>query len=207
MRRRIGLTAVAAAALAAAVLWVARPGGAQVVSPRGKALRVAVVDIRQVSATCKQSLDSQAALEREREAKLKAVDSLREKLKKAKADLEVLRQGSRAWQEQNGKVLRLEVEARVLADLSVKELQAQNLDLTTEIYEAIIKAIDEFAKAKSIDVVFRKDASEINSKSMQELMQKTALRNVLYAAPALDITEDVRRAVDRAYETEKTRRP
>lgn len=187
----------------AALVWAVRPGRAQVAGPDGKPVRVAVVNLMEVSETCKRTQDLRATLEKQGEEKLKAVRALRDRLKKAQDDLAVLVKGSPAWRKQNAEVLRLEVESRILGELSDRELRAENLQYTTEIYQSIVTAVEAYAKANRIDLVLRVGQEDIESSSLQELFRKTALQSVLYAAPALDITAEVRRAVDRAYESEK----
>jgi len=204
--RRLGLVAVGAAAVAA--IWLLGPGSplrGQPVTrgPAGKALTVAVVNIKQVSDTCQRTQDLRAALEKQRGEKVDAVRALREKVQRAREDLKVLVKGSPAWRQQNAKVLRMRIETEVLSKLTVTELKAQNLDYTAQIDAAVLKAIARHAKAHGIDLVLRVGETDTTAKTLEELYQRMALRSVLYSRPALDITEAIRREVDRAYEAEK----
>jgi len=55
-RRRVGVAAAAAAALALTVLWAVRSGDAGVTARR-QTIRVAVVDLKQVTDTCVRARD------------------------------------------------------------------------------------------------------------------------------------------------------
>ena len=161
------------------------------------------MNIKEVSDTCQRTQDLRSALEKQREAKVAAVRALREKIQRAREELQLLKKGKPAWRQQQAKLMRMEVEAEVLSKLSIKELQVQNLDYTSRVYESIINEIARYAKDHGIDLVLRVGAGESKARSLEELYQRMALRSVLYAAPALDITEDIRRAVDRSYEAGK----
>ena len=202
MRRRIGWSAVAAGAVGTVALWAAARSGAQTGGPRAEPLRVAVVNMKQVSDTVKRTQDLRSVLEKHRGAKLDELRKKTDDLKNAQKDLTVLVKDSASWKEQNAKVMRLEVEARIVGDLSVKELQAENLEYTSRVYDSVLKEIDKYAKDHGIDLVLRTGESEVETPTLEDLYRKMAARVVLYAAPPIDISEDIRRAADKTYEAE-----
>jgi Skp family chaperone for outer membrane proteins len=204
MRRRMGWTVMAAGVVGAAVLWAASRGGAQgTAAPTGRTLRVAVVNLKQASDTCKRYQDLRSLLEKHREQKLAALKQKRDELDKLQADLKAVVKDTPTWRDLMAQATRLEVEIRVLGDLSVKELQAENLEFTARIYDSLIAEIDRYAKANGIDLVLRVGESEAEAATLEDLYRKMAARVVLYSSGPIDMTDEVLRAADRTYDAER----
>lgn len=187
----------------AAGIGVLRGGQTVPLNVAGKPLKIAVVDIRRVSEACRRTQDLRTALETQKRAKVEAIRALRQRINQAREDLKLLKKGKPAWKERKAQILRMEVEADVLSKLSLKELQDQNLEYTRQIYQAVLDEIARYAKEHDIDLVLRVGGDRLEARSLEELYRRMAMKSVLYAAPVLDITEEIRQAVDRAYLAEK----
>ena len=151
---------------------------------------IGVVDAIAVINAYPAAIAGQAALQK-LDADFRAEMNLHDqKIQQLEMDIQSLENGT---QDQRLKTLQLDQAKRYaqgLINLHLERMQGETTQFTVDMYEDFWAAVDKVAKAKGLQVVLRK--REYDPTIPAELRRASNdRRTVLYAAPELDVTQDV----------------
>ena len=164
--------------------------------PGGGRMKIGIVSVRKIFNECKRSSayrDTVGEQRREMEAEL---DKLNKEIELDKAGLKTLKPDSADY---------LATMKDVLTKTSSYEAQQkfyqQQLTLGEQrwieaLYQDVIRATANVARAKGLDLVLEKSEPELPAESGNELTLAISSHKVLYDAGCIDITEEVMAKVD-----------
>jgi len=178
-----------------------REGFAQPAIPPAAAAptRVAVCDIGQVfnnnerSKSLRDVLDGRRkAVEQENEKRGKAIEA-------AQLELGAYKEGSAQYEKTLADIQRLTIDRKVWLEFQNAMVIREHQRLTREMYDQILKIIEELAVQRGLDVVLYVEREMTESDSTRELVGMIERRKVLYARQGTDITEAVLTRLNQAY--------
>lgn len=177
------------AALALASLSFSTQGpGAQAPDLSGV---IGVVNALQVQAAYEKAIEGNQSLRQLNDRFQESADKMEEAIQQLK--LEIMALDNSAQQERNMKSLQLDLAQRELQGREVlhrEQMLRESAALSVQIYEDIWAASAKVAQAKGLKLVLR--MRELQTGAPLDIRQAFHdRRNVLYAAPELDLTQDV----------------
>lgn len=188
--------------LAAVVVAVAAVG---VLSPRAGASRemlasktsVAVVDLARLLEGLDERQSLEANLNSEIDARQAELDKLTGEIQRMTEDLKMLGEGeaNQAVRLDRIRSVRLkEVEARALRQFVTEQLSLEKGQMLAVIYNKIQQAVGDVANRDGWDLVLIDDSKAAlpGMAAEQQMNQLILSKRVLFAAPGVDITEDVK---------------
>lgn len=195
--RAFGRTAGAALVLTVVLgslgVLSARPADGQV---GGADLRVGVVDLATVFKEYKRSAELEKKINQERDDLKKGLDEVRDKIKEIQKQMDLLDYESEAYklreEEKAIELARFELMKRRLERTIKTRWEEYNLQLL----EDIEKVVQDYGKENHFTLILKVDGEA--PAGDQKLLQ-AGLKNVLYFAKHVDVTEDVVRILNGNY--------
>jgi len=136
----------------------------------------------------------------ERRQAAKAEDDRRaEEIKQMEQTLRALKPGSAEYEAQSSKLNKLTVSREVWRQFQERQFVREHRLLMEQMYAQVIQAVSAVARQKGYDLVFHTENVEIASETTSELLTKMAQRKCLYHNPAIDLTNDVTKLLNRNY--------
>ena len=193
---KLSFTMIVALTVAAAVLTLPAAAQAQT-SPK-----VGVVNPAKVLQAMKEREAVEARLESEMRTLQQSIQAKGEAANKLKAELDQLKPDSPQYAEKRQEHIRAAMAAKLEQDFA--KLQADQLRATQllSLYTKIETTTGEVARERGLDLVLTQmtvDLSPGPELTASRVMELVARRNVLYAAPTVDITTDVAAKLDAAF--------
>ena len=136
--------------------------------------------------------DRRDALKAENDKRGKAIDVLR-------TELEGLLEGSKDYEQRLNEVQRLTIERAAWLQFQEALIMRDHQRLTREMYEQILRMIQDVARREGFTLVLQRDKESMKSQNTQELIQKIAARKVLYSDDSIDLTDSVLAALNDQY--------
>jgi Skp family chaperone for outer membrane proteins len=130
-------------------------------------------------------------IDRYREEESGKIEQLRKQLKEKRDQLKMLSPGQRMFQETWKEVKKLELDINFQEEALKSDLQFRLLKATKDVYEDILKEIQEFAGKKQYLAIFKVETGELESESKAELILRINSRGVLYFDPAFDVSKEI----------------
>lgn len=127
------------------------------------------------------------------------IEASRKMLKDKRDQLKMLQRGTRMFNETWKEARRLEMDINYQEESLKEDLQLRLLKATRDVYEDIVREIQEFAKAKGYTAILKVEAGELESESKAELILRINSRGVLYFDPALDVSEEIVKSLNAKY--------
>ncbi len=174
-------------------------------APQGSGPQIATVDLAQIT----QHLDEEVAIHRKFTTELKSLQAqIKAKRKELRSIEEPLnpdstisfKVGSEEYNAQRKKLLKASVALQVFQQYHQLRLREQQRMDGEKTYRQINNAIAEYANAHHISLVLAADAPHYNFEKGSQLIAEVATRKVLFAAGSLDITNNIVRLMNRAYQ-------
>ncbi len=183
----VGVFAVAASLCAAA------PARAQQAAP----IKLGVVDLAKVFKGYKKSAELEKRINAERDALKAELDAIKKKISDLNKELDLLDFGSPTYQKKEEEKARAvglyELKKRRLEDRIKRRWEEYNVALLDDINAVVA----EYGKQHGYTLIFKVDTEPSKD---QKLL--AGLRNVLYFAQTIDITNDIVTILNRRYELE-----
>lgn len=152
---------------------------------------IAVVDIEKVYDKCTKKVQLEQELKDSVEAVDKIIKDKDREITEARNEQKVLNPGSEQWFEKEQAIFDLAADLQLYVQLKRVELESRQVDMMRVVYRAIVDAVVAYAKEKNLALVVKSDAGELTPESLSELKLVIQTRQVLYANPALDITDAI----------------
>lgn len=161
---------------------------------------IAVVDVQKVF----NSLDEQSAIQADitrRGEKFQSESNDRAKeVRNLEQDLSILAPDSEAYRQADEKRQQKAIELEVWQKLKLQQLEREMAIQTEHLYRKITQAVDRLAKKQGYDLVLYKDETEpVRAKTQREVKVLINMRKVLYAAPELDVTDQITQALNNEF--------
>jgi Skp family chaperone for outer membrane proteins len=164
--------------------------------------RIAVCDLLTLLKNYDRGNDSKKELNA-RMVRIKAeADKRGEEIKKIEASLEDLKTGSKEYDAQLNKMTELAINQQAYVNFQDEMAKRDTYRYTKEIYQEVLDGVEKVAKEKGYQLVLFKSPNLVTQK-YDELLEQIARRKVLYSDPALDITDDVLKRINRDYALRK----
>lgn len=196
MRAKSGITVglVVLAGVALTAVW--SQGWAQV-APAGRSY--AVVDLVGVLEGCQQSVDVDRMLKERRKQVETDLEARRTAFETKQADLSRLAPDSDEAYKLLEEIDRLQVEYEAIQKIDQAELSRERELWVAEGYKNAMAVISQLAQERGLDMVLFHDRFD-PARPSAEIIQAMPTRKVLYAREALDISEDVKKLLDKQYQ-------
>lgn len=192
-RRTLLPLALALAAVPLAAL-ATTPSGPRA---RGEARSVAVVDLFRVLKEAEPFVKAEAELRAWIEAEKKNLQGFQDDLERKQTELKLFQPDGPEYFARKDEVEQLQLRFRQAYDARERERERRIIANQRRSFEDSRRAIAEAAAASGVDIVLQLRAGDPSGKRPDEVTSEIYLRDVLYHDPALDITVDVLRILNR----------
>jgi Skp family chaperone for outer membrane proteins len=177
-----------------AVAAAAMPAAAQ-----EQPTKVAVADPARIFTEMQETRDLKVRLDAERNDLGVEEKARRQKIEDLQATRNLLKPDSQQYAEANKQLNAAMIEFKVWAETMQQEIQRNQKQQMRQLFDKITIAAGEVAKQRGFDIVIADQRPEVNNLDQLNVNQLRDLinqRNVLYADPKTDITDDVIKALD-----------
>jgi len=171
---------------------------------KGKAVSVAVVDVKKLF----DSLDEKTQIEnnmKSQQQKLNAEMATKQQaIEKLKTEMGVLPKGTPAYVKKSDELEYKSIELQAWASFHRRKVERINVIQTEGLYRNMSRAIEQYAKANKVDLVFYKErpVSLVGVKPAQ-VSAVLQSRKVVYASDELDITDLLIQKMNNDYSNKK----
>ena len=184
-------------------LWCYQAGKAQP-SAEKEEFKMAVVNVIKVLTECQENLDK----EKEGLAKKKKIKEQMEKLALEADSIKLemqnaLEPDSKEYNKRMKDWFDKKFELKSLEEYQKEVLTVESEVWTKTLYEKLLEEIGNLARQKGLSLVLSKDETPLKERKLSELYNLILSRKVLYNSSTLDITEELHKRIDLAYEQEK----
>lgn len=167
-----------------------------------KAPQIAVIDITRVYRSYAKADEFQKKLEELGKAFSEKEQGLAARIRQLEQEGASLSMGSPRRQEVRDELAGKQEELAQFRDEATRRLDEALRSGTLEVYEDLVKAVAEYAKAHAIDIVLKQQSFDPNQPSARDQSVRIGQGNVLYCAPEFDITEPVIAILNKSYEAQ-----
>lgn len=166
------------------------------------AVRVAVVNVAEVSEKYQKTTDLEAFFDAQRTQFQKARDEQKQKIERmTKALQEELKPGTPEFRERARQITMMDAELKWFVESEGQRLEEGLKSSLRGIYDDMLVVIREVAEAHKLDMVVASDRMpDALPESPNQLRQQILLQKVLYWTPRVDITAEVVQRVNQRYQ-------
>ena len=176
---------------------------------RPPAVHFAVLNIIDLFNTLNEEADGNAEMDSMQTERDKKIATLNDELSKLQERVKnpPFRVGTDQAKADQDAFLQKAIEVQSYKALMDQKVALQGRLLTAEIYHKIMKAIEEYAQANGIALVFVQNEPKIDDATDQRAQIALILtKSLLYADPAYDITSEIRKKMNTEYEATKNKK-
>lgn len=153
---------------------------------------IATLDLERVFNEINRRNVAEAALAQELEGYRGQAEDLKAQAERQKTDLELLVPGTEKYEKAEKEWVTTVLNYKAMVAFIQAKLDAVRAGARREIYDAITTAAAEFAKANGIDFIITNDSGlELQEGKDIQIVQQLALRRVVFASAAFDVTDDL----------------
>lgn len=166
-------------------------------------IRVAVVNTGKAFNEMQETKDLKQKLDAERIDFEHKRDQQQKKLTDLRSQRDLLKPESPQYADLDRQYAQAAIQADVWSRVTQAQVQRMQKQEMRDLFNKIVAASEEVAKQKHFDIVIadqRRDLPDnLDHLSMEQVQAAINIRNVLYASPKVDITEDVVALLDEKY--------
>ncbi len=166
----------------------------------------AVIDIVKVFNDFQQTMDLNAQFDQRRKEVQLEVDTRDGELNQRMRELEAFHPDSPEYGQRRREVLKLQIDRDNYLRLAEADVRDQFKLWTERTYVMICETAAKVAQERGFDMVMTTEALDSDVPDANALKQQIRLRHVIYANPAVDITQDVLARLNRDY-SDKEKKP
>jgi Skp family chaperone for outer membrane proteins len=159
--------------------------------PGNTTLKIAVVSIRSVFQDSKKSSEHQKKLSDEQNRIVSELGKLSKEIETLKAELVTRKPGSSDYSKLMLQMMDKQAQLSARKEFHQQEMALKDQQWTEQLYKDIIKAVEQVAKKKGLDIVLAKEELDFPSNNQTELMLAIRTNKLLYSSESLDITKEV----------------
>jgi Skp family chaperone for outer membrane proteins len=180
-------------------------GRAAAQAPAPTPSRLAVINIQKAFQNLHQKQDGDAAIAKFianfNTQKHNMETDMQKRLDDLNSNTGLFKKDSPEYNEQVNDLKKQRIAYKVFLATSQEDLESMELLKTTEVYRALNQAIQKYAEAHGIAIVFVQDDTDFTSaKTVEGLQAGIANRKIMYAHPDYDITDKVVEAMNAEYQ-------
>ncbi len=161
---------------------------------------VAVVDIETVFNELAERADVEADIQT-RIGELQKWEQERKKaIQQIKADLDIMNPGTENYDKTRQQLERAVIELQVEIQVKQRQLEQEKAIQLEGLYRKIIDGIGAIAKQRGYSIVLLKDRMpNLQGANQQQIVALIQVRKLLYSAPEMDITDQVKQRLNNDY--------
>jgi Skp family chaperone for outer membrane proteins len=170
-------------------------------SPTGeeaKCLKIGVVSVRKIFQDCKRNVKYRRDLTAERDKLETELEKLSKEIDLEKMGLKTLKQGSPDYLSAMKEIFEKQARLQAQQEFFKRQMDIREQTIIEGLFKDVVKAVEEVAKEKKLDLVLEKSDPELPAANSNELTLTISTHKVLYSAGCEDITDAVLAKVDAA---------
>jgi Skp family chaperone for outer membrane proteins len=160
---------------------------------------VAVVDIGRLFNENQQTRDIDTELQARRTGLDAKAQELQQSAEKAKLVLDSFNPNSPEFRRQQQVLQRRALDIRHFAETVEADIKREKRNWTIETYNLIVQSVAEVAKKRNVEVVLTYHAPEMGGPDRAAILREIILREVVYRADHVDMTDEVLNVVNQHY--------
>lgn len=171
-------------------------------------VRVAVVNIPQVSERYQKRIELESQFEAKRKETSQKRDELRERIDRATRSLqEELKPGTDAYRDRAKELALLRAEMDFFMESESQRIEMELANSLRLIFDDILAATKQVAEQRGIDIVLSADTLPSGqAENPTQMRQQIVLQKVLYWKPSLDMTAEVVQRLNEQYRAQSGNR-
>jgi Skp family chaperone for outer membrane proteins len=155
-------------------------------------LLIAHVDLERVFNECNLRAGGEAELETMRQRFDGQINELKTQVELLRQDVSMFQEGTEKYKAAERKFKEAAISLQAMVEYCKGRLDAARLEARKRILQQILQAAETFAMANNIAYVVSDDSTiDLDQVDEVQLVQRMALRRVLYAHPEFDLTDDL----------------
>jgi len=166
-------------------------------------IRVAVASPSRIFNEMQERIDLRAKLDSERKLMEGMNNEKLQRIRQVQTTLQTLRPGTPQHRERSDELSRLSIEHRAWAEITDLSLQREQKSLIKSLYEKVEQATAEVAQQRGFHLVIADQRQplpeDLDRVNVEQLVNMINARTILYASPAIDISNDVLALLDKRY--------
>jgi len=162
---------------------------------------VAVCDVVEVFNNYERASDLAAEFKIRRDKINEESEARRQAIEDKSQEMQHLLEGSPEYEKQLQEFQRMIINAEVWARTEEGLAQRDQLRLTTDMYEEILKMVKVIAEEQGYGLVLFREGRDTEADSMQEMLAQMQNRKILFSSDDIDITGRVLSRLNMAYST------
>ena len=160
----------------------------------------AVVNLEELFSLYKRPAVLEGQIRNRQEEIIKEADRRREIIEQKAQAMQAFKPGTAEFDEGRQALRREEIEFQVWRTLADEEIKKRHRDSFLAIYDDVRRGVAEVAKRRGLMVVLTYDTLAHEAQDSQRLRQQILLQKVIFWKPELDITEEVLKVINDAFE-------
>ena len=161
-----------------------------------KCLKIGVVSVRKIFQDCKRNTKYRKEMTAERDKLEAELESLSKDIDASKSKLKMLKQGSADYLSGMKDVFDKQASLQAKQEYFKRQMDMREQTVVEQLFKDVIKATEEVAKDKGLDIVLEKSEPDLPAANSNELTLTISTHKVLYSAGCDDITDAVMAKVD-----------
>lgn len=195
-----------------AVLGLCVPALAQAPAPAPVPQKIGYVDLERAFNSYDKTKERNKEIKEQVDKKTAELEAKQKRLQDLQKDLEagMYAPDSPAFKEKQEEFLKLKVEAQLIQERAMQELQRLNVKWTYELYKDVEAAVKEIGQKEGYTLILAKDGVEPDIKNFQnvaQLLDNLRVRKVIWADGSNDVTDKVIALVNGRWAVDKTKAP
>jgi Skp family chaperone for outer membrane proteins len=173
-------------------------------APAGRPSAIKTVDLVKAFNSMLQKTEGDNDIRDLKEKLEKDAQNLANELEQLRKELDLYKKDTPEYRQTEEKVLRKVSEVAAQGDFVERRLLLEQRLKTLQIYSALRKGVEDYAKSNNIALDLMTDEPNLlDARSQQELLSKISLRKVIYAHESMDITRQIIEQVNADYLRDK----
>jgi Outer membrane protein len=165
--------------------------------------KIGIVDISSVFEKYQKRIDLDQELKEQEKGFQDEINKKRKEIIDLDEETQLLDLGSESRSSNENLLERKSVELEGYAKFAERQLLKKYKDFFENIYQEVIKKVEEIGIQEGFDLIIKKEESNLKSGEISDLQFKIGIRTVLYHSDSVDITSDVIDTLNASYSKEK----
>jgi len=165
--------------------------------------KIGIVDISSVFEKYQKRIDLDQELKEQEKGFQDEINKKRKEIIDLDEETQLLDLGSESRSSNENLLERKSVELEGYAKFAERQLLKKYKDFFENIYQEVIKKVEEIGIQEGFDLIIKKEESNLKSGEISDLQFKIGIRTVLYHSDSVDITLDVIDTLNASYSKEK----
>ena len=177
----------------AAIIGVAVGSGltSQAYAQSGQGLKIGICDFKKVVENYPDKAKLEKQMQDLAQKKNDELNAMREQLKTLQSSIELFEVGSMERSKAEENLKRKSIELQAALQQAREDIGRERRKLMIEMYKDIATVVTQFGKDNGYDLILKADEPDFNVRAMIDLQLQMLNHKLLYANPALDVTDAI----------------